>query len=291
MEVVISIIGLVAFITLYDYFTNKSWQLVTSNDRNDLVFQGRNRSYGAYTLRSQYDKRLMWIMFSFLLGVGLIYGSYIVYKNLPEEQLPPPPVDQSQFTTQAPPVEEDVPPPPPEEPPPPMEKSIAFMPPVVVDIPVEDQIPIQEDMDDTKASTTTNEDGVDFGGTNFVEPDDDDGPAITEPEKEDKIYTFVDEEPEFPGGYQAMMAYIQKNFNYPQVAIENNIQGKAYVKFVVKGDGTVSQVQIERGIPGCPECDKEAKRVVNGMPGWKAGKVNGKSVSSVFRLPITFELE
>jgi protein TonB len=291
MEVVYCIIGLVALISIYDYFTTRSWQMITSVDRNEIVFQKRNREFGAYTLRSEYDKRLIWVMFSFMLGLSSIVGSYMIYKNWPEEQVVEKPKDNTQFTTQAPPIEEDVPPPPPEEPPPPMEKSIAFMPPVVVDIPVEDQIPIQEDMDDTKASTTTNEDGVDFGGTNFVEPDDDDGPAITEPEKEDKIYTFVDEEPEFPGGYQAMMAYIQKNFNYPQVAIENNIQGKAYVKFVVKGDGTVSQVQIERGIPGCPECDKEAKRVVNGMPGWKAGKVNGKSVSSVFRLPITFELE
>jgi protein TonB len=289
MAVVISIIVMVAFITLYDYFSNKSWQLVTSSDRNDLVFEGRNRDYGAYDLRSKYDKRLMWIMLSFLLAIGASYGSYVIYKNLPEEKLPPPPVDNSQFTTQAPPVEEDVPPPPPEEPPPPMEKTIAFMPPIVVDIPVEDQIPIQEDMDDTKASTTTNEDGVDFGGTNFVEPQDKPKEEITET-KDEQIYTFVDEEAEFQGGYAAMMAYIQKNFNYPQVAIENNIQGKAYVKFVVKSDGSISQVQIERGIPGCPECDKEATRVVRGMPSWKAGKVNGKNVSSVFRLPITFEL-
>jgi len=87
------------------------------------------------------------------------------------------------------------------------------------------------------------------------------------------------------------MAFIQKNFNYPQVAIENNIQGKCYVKFVVRGDGGVSGVQVERGIAGCPECDKEAVRVVKMMPGWKAGKVNGKSVSTLYRLPINFALE
>jgi protein TonB len=110
-------------------------------------------------------------------------------------------------------------------------------------------------------------------------------------EKEPEIYTYVDEDPEFPGGYAAMMAFIQKNFNYPQVAIENNIQGKCYVKFVVKGDGTVSSVQVERGIAGCPECDKEAVRVVRMMPGWRAGKVNGKSVSTLYRLPINFALE
>jgi protein TonB len=286
MEVIIAIIVLVAGITLYDYFSARTWQQVTSDVRNDIVFDGRNREYGAYILRTEYDKRLMLIMFSLLAVIGLSYGTYIVIKNLPEEKLPPPPVDTSQFTVQAPPVEEDVPPPPPEEPPPPMEKTVAFTPPIVVDIPVEDQIPIQEDMEDTKASTETNEtDNVSFE----FQPE---TPQVKEvEEKEPEIYTYVDEDPEFPGGYASMMAFIQKNFNYPQVAIENNIQGKCYVKFVVKGDGSVSGVQVERGIAGCPECDKEAVRVVRMMPGWKPGKVNGKSVSTLYRLPINFALE
>jgi len=286
MEVIIAIIVLVAGITLYDYFSARTWQQVTSDIRNEIVFDGRNREYGAYVLRTEYDKRLMLIMFSLLAVIGLSYGTYIVIKNLPEEKLPPPPVDTSQFTVQAPPVEEDVPPPPPEEPPPPMEKTVAFTPPVVVDIPVEDQIPIQEDMDDTKASTETNEtDNVSFD----FQPEKTEEKEVEQ--KEPEIYTFVDEDPEFPGGYAAMMAFIQKNFNYPQVAIENNIQGKCYVKFVVKSDGSVSGVQVERGIAGCPECDKEAVRVVRMMPGWKAGKMNGKSVATLYRLPINFALE
>ena len=287
MAVILAIIALVALVTLYDYFSARTWQQVTSDTRNDIVFEGRNQEYGAYVLRTEYDKRLMLIMFSLLAVIGLSYGTYIVIKNLPEEKLPPPPVDTSQFTVQAPPVEEDVPPPPPEEPPPPMEKTVAFTPPVVVDIPVEDQIPIQEDMEDTKADTKTNE----TDNVSWEAPVN--GPTDTKEveEKEPEIYTYVDEDPEFPGGYAAMMAFIQKNFNYPQVAIENNIQGKCYVKFVVKVDGTVSSVQVERGIAGCPECDKEAVRVVRMMPGWRAGKVNGKSVSTLYRLPINFALE
>lgn len=286
MEVILAIIGLVAGITLYDYFTARSWQQVTSDIRNEMVFDGRNRSYGAYVLRTEYDKRLMLIMFSLLAFIGLSYGTYIFIKNLPEEKLPPPPVDTSQFTVQAPPVEEDTPPPPPEEPPPPMEKTVAFTPPVVVDIPVEDQIPIQEDMEDTKASTETNEtDNVTWEVQPEVE-------LVQELEqKEPEIYTYVDEEPEYPGGHPAMAAFLQKNLNYPQVAQDNNLQGKCYVKFVVNGNGSVSSVQVERGIAGCPECDKEAIRLVKMMPGWKPGKVNGKSVPSWFRLPINFALE
>jgi protein TonB len=157
MGVIIALIVLVAFVTLYDYFSARTWQQVTSSVRNDIVFEHRNQEYGAYVLRRDYEKRLMLIMFSLLLFIGIVYGSYIIVKNLPEEKLPPPPVDTTQFTVQAPPVEEDVPPPPPEEPPPPLEKTIAFTPPVVVDIPVEDEIPIQEDMEDTKADTKTNE--------------------------------------------------------------------------------------------------------------------------------------
>jgi len=105
------------------------------------------------------------------------------------------------------------------------------------------------------------------------------------------VYTFLDVEPEYPGGYKAMMAFIQSNFRYPQSAIENNITGVAMARFVVKSDGFVDSVSIEQGIPGCPECNEEVLRVVKLMPRWKPGKVEGKDVSSVFRLPITFELD
>jgi TonB family protein len=97
--------------------------------------------------------------------------------------------------------------------------------------------------------------------------------------------------PQFPGGDTARTTYFDKNFRYPQVALENNIQGIVYLKFVVKSDGSISQVQIERGIPGCPECDQEAIRLVQGMPSWKPGKINGINVSSVYPFRITFELK
>jgi protein TonB len=106
-----------------------------------------------------------------------------------------------------------------------------------------------------------------------------------------EIYSFVDEDPEYPGGYAAMMAFIQKNFHYPQVAIENNIQGKCYVKFIVSANGCIGSVQVERGIRNCPECDKEAVRVIRMMSGWLPGKINGKSVSTLYRMPINFALE
>ncbi len=282
MAVIISIIMLVAFVSLYDYYTSRTWQQVTSSVRNDLVFQNRNRTYGAFQLRNEYDKRLIFIMLGILLTIGVSYGTYVIIQNLPEEKLPPPPADSTQFTVQAPPVEEDVPPPPPEEPPPPMERTVAFMPPVVVDIPVEDEIPPQEAMEEIRASTETN----DTEEENFAPPvQGEEKPPVVE-EKPEEIFTFVDEEAEFPGGYPAMMQFIQKNYVYPPTALDMGIEGKVYVKFVVTSDGSITSVQVERGLAGCPECDKEALRVVKLMKGWKPGKVNGKSVSSVFRLPL-----
>jgi TonB family protein len=107
-----------------------------------------------------------------------------------------------------------------------------------------------------------------------------------EEELEELIYTFTEEEAEFPGGYPAMMQFIQKNWVYPPEALDMGVEGIVYVKFVVTSEGTISSVQVERGLAGCPECDEEAIRVVKLMKGWKPGKFNGINVSSVFRLPL-----
>jgi protein TonB len=286
MEVIISLIVIVALITFYDYFAARSWQQVTSSVRNEIVFEHRNKEYGAYVLRNEYDKRLMFIMLGLVLAIGLSFGTYMFIKNLPEEKEVLPPIDTTQFTVAAPP-EEDVPPPPKEELPPPMEKTVAFMPPVVVDIPVEDEIPPQEAMEDTKADTKNN----DTENENFAPPvvGDDTPPVVQQKEEEPEM--IVEEEAEFPGGFAAMMAFIQKNLNYPQEAIENNIQGKCYLQFVVDKQGDVSKVQLVRGISGCPECDKEAMRVVRMMRGFKPAKIKGRSVTAYFRMPIDFRLE
>ena len=105
------------------------------------------------------------------------------------------------------------------------------------------------------------------------------------------ILYFAEESPEFPGGYVNMLKYLAENIKYPQVAIENEISGKCYLKFVVLLDGSISQVSIQRGVPDCPECDKEAKRVVTSMPKWKPAKIGGKAVVSSYTLPIIFTLQ
>lgn len=284
MEVIISIIAVVTGVTLYDYFAARSWQQVTSSIRNNMVFEHRNQEYGAYVLRRDYDKRLLFIMLGLILSIGMAYGSYLVIKNLPEEVIPPPPVDTSTFTVAAPP-EEDVPPPPKEELPPPLEKTVAFLPPVVVDEEVVQELTTVDP--EVKVSTTTN--NVEEENFGIIPGGEEEKPVIVE-EKE-TIYTNVEEDPVPEGGWGAFAAHIQKNYQYPQIALEDGISGKVYVRFQVSSTGKISEVSVARPIAGCPECNKEAVRVVKLLPPWKPGKVGGKNVSSWYNVPIDLHVE
>jgi protein TonB len=104
------------------------------------------------------------------------------------------------------------------------------------------------------------------------------------------IYDFVDEIAEFPGGKTAMNAFLASNIKYPETAIKLGLQGKCYLKFVVSENGNVSNVNVVKGVTDCPECDKEAIRVVRSMPNWKPAKMNGKAVNSFYTLPVSFKL-
>ncbi len=107
-------------------------------------------------------------------------------------------------------------------------------------------------------------------------------------EGEVSIQPFAEVDPEFPGGLEALYKFITDNLKYPQLALENAIQGKVYVTFFVEKDGSVSNVRILRDIGG--GCGLEAKRVVEMMPKWKPGKQGGQVVRTQFNLPINFVL-
>lgn len=100
------------------------------------------------------------------------------------------------------------------------------------------------------------------------------------------IWTKVEVQPEYPGGYEAMFRFIRKNMTYPRAAVKQKIQGVVYVVFVVEPDGSISGVRTLKGIS--KECDLEAERVVSMMPKWKPGQVNDQNVSVRFVLPIKF---
>ena len=99
-----------------------------------------------------------------------------------------------------------------------------------------------------------------------------------------------DEMPEFPGGLVALNKYRAVNMKYPQIAIENDLQGKCYLRFVVNEIGEISNVRVVKGVSNCAECDQEAVRLIETMPIWKPGKKNGKEAKSEMQLTINFKL-
>ena len=110
-----------------------------------------------------------------------------------------------------------------------------------------------------------------------------------EPVRNDEIIVFSQEPPIFPGGPTALLKYIADNTKYPQEAIDINMQGKVIVKFAVMYDGSVSRIEVLRGVS--PLLDNEAMRVVSTLPKWRPGKQNGNPVSVWFMVPVSFELK
>jgi periplasmic protein TonB len=104
----------------------------------------------------------------------------------------------------------------------------------------------------------------------------------------EKIY-YLEDMPEFPGGEAELFKYLKTTINYPKIAKENGIQGVVYVTFIVKADGSISDIEVLRGIKG--GCDEEAIRVVKSMPKWKPGLQRGRPVDVHFNLPIRFVLK
>lgn len=96
--------------------------------------------------------------------------------------------------------------------------------------------------------------------------------------------------PKFPGGVNGIKRYIQSKLNYPEIAIERDISGKALIRFVINAQGKVSEVTVVDGVPGCPECDEEALRVIKAMPEWTPGMQDGKAIPVFFTIPIHFQL-
>ena len=102
------------------------------------------------------------------------------------------------------------------------------------------------------------------------------------------IFIDVEEPPTFPGGDSAMVAYLKHNLHYPPAEKEKGIQGRVFVGFVIEKDGSVSSVEVKRGIG--EECDAEAVRVVKEMPNWEPGKQSGIVVRMAMVLPISFKI-
>jgi len=286
MTVIYVIVALVTGFSLFDYYVNRNWEAITSVSRNEAVFAHRNRAYGAYVLRSGYNKRMTLILGGLVGFAALIFAVTFIIKNLPKEEIKKPKVSEKNFTI-APPTDEVPPPPPTTPPPPPMTETQAFIAPVAEDDPVEDELPSQAQLENITISTETNE-GDDSWGLPETQ---DEGPGLTDVAVAEAPVDVAEEDAEFPGGYEKLSAFINETINYPDEAIELGVKGRVVVRFVVEKDGRISNASVERPIVECPACNKEALNIINKMPKWTPAKNAGRPVRLWVRVPIIYDTQ
>ena len=286
MTVIYVIVALVTGFSLFDYYVNRNWEAITSVSRNEAVFAHRNRAYGAYALRSGYNKRMTLILGGLVGFAALIFAVTFIIKNLPKEEIKKPKVSEKNFTI-APPTDEVPPPPPTTPPPPPMTETQAFIAPVAEDDPVEDELPSQAQLENITISTETNE-GDDSWGLPETQ---DEGPGLTDVAVAEAPVDVAEEDAEFPGGYEKLSAFINETINYPDEAIELGVKGRVVVRFVVEKDGRISNASVERPIVECPACNKEALNIINKMPNWTPAKNAGRPVRLWVRVPIIYDTQ
>lgn len=249
---------------------------------DDIVFEFRNKEYGAYSLRKKYNRN---VLIALLIGTVIISTAIITpYLNakaaegraqVTERQV----VVEMENLDQ--PSENVAPPPPPPPPPQDAVQQAAYVPPVVVDsVKPEEEIQLM----------TADQASVEIQDREVVEVIEIVAEEIQEEEVEEaEPFVVVEEMPMFPGGTEELMKYLREHTIYPEVAKENNIQGKVIVRFCVTPKGGVDRVEILK--PVDPELDKEAIRVVKTLPAFKPGKQGGKPVPVWFMVPISFTLK
>lgn len=260
---------------------------------NDIVFEGRNREYGAFVLRKVYNKHVVRgliiaiALFMFFLSIPVISKMLFPEEEIEEvEQI----VDVNKLA-EPPPIDKTTPPPPPpptEPPPPPVQKTIKFTPPVVKrDEEVQkDEMPPVEELKEAAISTKTQEGTTTKDDLSGLEGN---GNAVVDEVVEDKIFTFVEQQPEFPGGTEAMLKYLANNIQYPSAAQRNGLEGLVVLSFIVDQSGGISDIQVLKKLGG--GTDEEAMRVVKSMPKWKPGKQNGREVKVKYTLPVRFTIK
>jgi protein TonB len=255
------------------------WMDVTSEGRNEIVFEGRNKAYGAYFVRKKYNRVMLsalgFATATLVLGISIPLILKILKTKSAEEV-----VNIKVNLTAPPPINPHTPPPPPPPPPPPkpLIKELKVTPPVIAKVNVDTTIATVKQVQQTNVGNV-NQKGKD---TMIIQPV---APPSTIGDDADKIFTIVQQKPEFPGDINKWLA---DHIDYPEQAKDANIQGTVYVSFVVEKDGSVTAVKILRGVN--TYLDDEAKNKVMSMPKWKAGEQNGHAVRVQYMLPVHFVL-
>ena len=276
---------------------------LTSREWSDIVFEGRNKEYGAYVLRVNSKRRHMkaaiWTLIG-LFAIGIAVSSYLSVQAYIAEQ-------EAKITDQLDQqmveladtqeeeeeeIQEKVEMPEPEALPEEILNTVKVTELLISkdeDVKAEDEIKTQDELKETETA---------FGATDFDKGTDDrnvvreyKNEVIVEEKKPEpeQVFTAVEQMPQFPGGDAALMKFLSSNINYPQVAMENGVQGRVIVQFVVTKNGTVGEVKVIRSVDR--DLDKEAIRLCKSLPKFIPGKMNGQAVNVWYTLPITFKLQ
>ena len=278
---------------------------LSSREWCDLVFEGKNKDFGAYVIRTESTKRhnkaVLWsiigtIIFG-LLAFGYVKASqYIEERRIAEwgeqidvivdmsQEAEDPEPEQERLEQEKPEVLQDV------------LNSIKVTELQIVEdneVNREDEILSQDEIEQTnRAFGQTNVDNGQDDRTQFQTAVEE---VVVEKKEEkpkevkEEIHTLVEQMPQFPGGDAALMKYLSSHINYPPMAAENNVQGKVILQFVVEKDGRVGEVKIARSVD--KDLDKEAIRVVKSLPKFTPGRQNGYPVRVWYTLPVNFKLQ
>ena len=264
----------------------------------DLVFEGKNHSYGAYQLRKNTGKRnVMAILVMFAIGVAI--AAFVAIKGVVENAMKQDVAIEADVELAKLAEKKEAKVEKKEEPK--LEKievekvksSVKFVPPVIKkdsEVKPEEELKSQEELNKTNTAIGAFDvKGNDEAAGEVLKAKE----VIAQPEppkeEETKVFDVVEQMPSFPGGNSALMQYLSSNIKYPVVAEENGVQGRVVCTFVVERDGSITDVRVIRSVD--PSLDKEAVRVVKGMPRWIPGKQNGSAVRVKYTVPVTFRLQ
>ncbi len=257
---------------------------IFTNQWLDIVFEGKNKAYGAYELRKSNTKTTVRALIIGAVLFSVLVAAPLIMSLLPDSSGDDDSLDTKIVTMKLPPKKEepkkDLPPPPP---PPPKVDQVKFVKPVVAKAEeVTEEIPKITEIKDKKLGNETIKGDPDAELT--VEPVGN-GPAAVV-EEDNSIYNTagIEVKPDFPGGMEKFYKFVGNNYQTPE---EDGLKGKVYVTFVVEKDGSLTDIKVLRDIGY--GTGKEAIRVLNKCPRWTPGEQNGKKVRVLYSLPITIQ--
>ena len=279
---------------------------LSSREWCDLVFEGKNKDFGAYVIRTESPKRhnmaVLWTLIGAVAVAALAFGLVKANQYLEERRLANAQdqtevlIDMSQEAEEPEPEQQRVEPEKPEVLPEEVLKSVKVTELQIVEdekVKKEDEIKTQDELKETETAfgQKDNEKGTeDRNVTRTLKEEVVVEKPVEKPkEVKEEVFRSVEQMPQFPGGEAALMKYLQSHINYPPMAAENNVQGKVVVQFVVDKTGKVGEVKVVRSVD--KDLDREAVRVCKSLPKFTPGRQNGQAVSVWYTLPVTFKLQ